>query len=488
MLALGRLDAIHPMKKRTMQNTRRDFMSFVGAEAISSFIGRSDALTHETRNTTDKKTGKPNFIFILTDDQRHDAMGCAGNPIVQTPNIDSLAARGVRFENAFVTLSICSPSRAACLTGRYGSANGVTKVPGTLNKGEKTFCHYLKDAGYRTGIVGKWHLGNSPAECGFDYAEFFRSNGRYYNRKVISDGKQVTAEGYIEDHNANKAIEFIEQDSSPFMLWLCTQVPHMDHTFDWPARQETLAKYSQNEMPVPETWQDDLKGKPAYLAQDRSRKQALRYGYDKPENIRRHFQRYYAAITEMDAELGRVLDAVDRLGLRDDTCILFMGDNGWFVGEHGFTSKVLPYEESIRVPMIIAGPGIRRRVDGNMVLNIDLAPTILELAQLEIPKDIHGKSLVPLLKGRKVDWRKSLLYEAPTPCLGSRPLVALRTHRYKFIQTFDINQPTNVVFEELYDLKQDPKEMKNLAGKADYAETIQQLRAELERTKNAFKA
>ncbi|MBL7186232.1 MAG: sulfatase-like hydrolase/transferase [Phycisphaerae bacterium] len=466
-----------------MRLNRRTFLRTAGCSTFAlALAGNND----NASSARDRKE-RPNFIFILTDDQRHDAMGCAGNPLIHTPNIDSLAARGVRFEKAFVTLSICSPSRAACLTGRYGSANGVTSVPGTLNKGEKTICHYLKDAGYRTGMVGKWHLGNSPAECGFDFAEFFESNGTYYNRKVLKDGKRITTKGYIEDYNAQKAIEFIEQGSSPFMLWLCTQVPHMDHTFDWPARKETLAKYDVSKICVPETWQDDLKGKPAYLAQDRNRKQALRYGYDKQENIRRHFQRYYAAITEMDAALGRVLDAVGRLGLRNNTYILFMGDNGWFMGGHGFTSKVLPYEESIRVPMIVAGPGIGRRVDSNLVLNIDLAPTILELAQIDIPKNVHGSSLVPLFKGQKVNWRQSFLYEAPTPSLGSRPLLAVRTHRYKFVQTFDVDEPTKVVFEELYDLERDPKEMKNLAGEAGCAETTRQLRAELERAKNTIR-
>ena len=466
-----------------MKLNRRTFLRTAGCSTFAlALAGNND----NASSARDRK-GRPNFIFILTDDQRHDAMGCAGNKLIHTPNIDSLAARGVRFEKAFVTLSICSPSRAACLTGRYGSANGVTSVPGTLNTDERTICHYLKDAGYRTGMVGKWHLGNSPAECGFDSAEFFVSNGTYYNRKVLAGGRKITAKGYIEDYNAQKAVEFLTESSSPFMLWLCTQVPHMDHTFDWPAREETLAKYDLNRMPVPETWRDDLKGKPAYLAQNRNRKQALRYGYDKKENIRRHFQRYYAAITQMDAALGRVLDAVDRLGLRDNTYILFMGDNGWFMGEHGFTSKVLPYEESIRVPMIVAGPGIEHRVDSNLILNIDLAPTILELAQVGVPENMHGSSLVPLLRGKDVNWRRSFLYEAPTSSLGSRPLLALRTHRYKFVQTFDIDEPQRVVFEELYDLELDPAEMSNVIDEPSHASVAQRLRNDLRRKKNAVK-
>ena len=463
--------------------TRRRFLK---ALSINALALKLDSMTSNARAS---KQRKPNFIFILTDDQRHDAMGCAGNPFVRTPNIDSLASRGVRFENAFVTLSICSPSRAACLTGRYGSATGVTSVPGTLNKNEKTIAHILEKAGYRTGMVGKWHLGNSPAECGFDSATFFRSNGTYYNRKVIKNGEPARAAGYIEDYNAQQAIQFLKDaSSSPFMLWLCTQVPHMDHTFDWPAREKTLATYDQNQMPVPETWRDDLQGKPAYLKDGRNRKQALRYGYDKEENIRRHFQRYYAAITEMDAAFGRVLKAVDELGLRDNTYFIFMGDNGWFMGEHGFTSKVLPYEESIRVPMIVAGPGIPAGTDSHLVLNIDLAPTILELAKIPIPRNMHGESLLRLLRNKNAKWRDSFLYEAPTPSLGSRPLLALRTQRYKLIQTYDDEKLSRIAFEELYDLQQDPKEMKNLASLPEYLTILQQLQGQLKRAKNVIKS
>jgi arylsulfatase A-like enzyme len=426
---------------------------------------------------------RSNFIFILTDDQRHDALGCAGNASIRTPHMDALAARGVRFENAFVTLSICSPCRAASLTGRYGSANGVTSVPGTINANERTIAHILRDAGYRTGMIGKWHLGNTPQQCGFDSATYFMSNGPYYGRSVIDNGVEKTAKGYIEKYNADRAIEFLKgsaHSAQPFFLFYCPQVPHMNHEFDWPAREETLALYDASEMPLPMTWQDDLAGKPPYLKDSRSRTQALRYGYDQAENLQRHRQRYYAAITEMDASLGRLLAALDDLGLDSNTYIFLMGDNGWFMGEHGFTSKVLPYEESIRVPMIVTGPGVRKGVNRHLVLNIDIAPTILGLAAtMAEPKGMHGRNMIGLLRGRWVPWRRSFLYEAPTPSLGSWPLYAVRTDRWKYIQTFDKADRQRLAFEELYDLKTDPKETTNLAGQARHAKRQATLKAEL---------
>jgi len=468
-------------------HNRREFLRSLGGAAAAWLACSADRLLASDKS---RSASRPNFLFIVTDDQRYDAMGCVGNSLVRTPNIDALAARSTRFDRAFVTLSICSPSRAACLTGCYGSANGVTSVPGTLRDPRSTIAWRLKEAGYRTGVVGKWHLGNSPAECGFEVASYFVSNGPYYGRGVTEDGRRRKVQGYIEDYNARQATQFMADCHSagtPFFLFYCTQVPHMNHEFDWPARAETLATYDRQDMLVPQTWQDDLAGKPPYLKAARSREQALRYGYDEKENIRRHFQRYYAAITEMDAALGRVFDAMDTSNLRDGTYVFFMGDNGWFMGEHGFTSKVLPYEESIRVPMLAAGPGVRAGVDGRLVLNIDIPPTILELAGLPVPETVHGASLVPLLRGEACHWRKSFLYEAPTPSLGSRPLYAVRTQRWKYIQTFDKSDPRHLAFEELYDLHADPHETTNLTGRAEHADPQATLKRELRRLREALR-
>ena len=426
---------------------------------------------------------RPNLVFILTDDQRFDALGCV-NPIVRTPTMDALARRGVRFERAFVATSICSPSRACCLTGRYGRANGVPGLGMALKPGERTFAQILKAAGYRTAYVGKWHLKRpDPKGAGFDVVTFFRSNGPHYNRRVIQAGKPTVARGYIEDYLAAQAVEFLEASAKagqPFVLHIGTQIPHMDHKFSWPASKETLALYDVAKMPVPSNWRDDLSGKPPYLKTGRHRKRGKLYGYEDAAAIQRHFQAYFAAITEMDRALGTVVAALDRLGLRDNTWLILMGDNGWFMGEHGFTSKVLPYEESIRVPFIVSGPGLGGTVRSEMVLNADIAPTFLDLAGVPVPANVHGRSLVPLLRGEEAEWRESILYEAPKPELGSRPLAAVRTGRWKYIQTYDPEAPDRVVFEELYDLRADPGELANLAPQPIHAATRARLAAELQ--------
>jgi arylsulfatase A-like enzyme len=307
---------------------------------------------------------------------------------------------------------------------------------------------------------------------------------------VTENSRQKKARGYIEDYNAQHATQFMadcHSSGEPFFLFYCTQVPHMNHEFDWPARAETLTRYDPQDMPIPQTWQDDLEGKPPYLKAARSREQALHYGYDQKESIQRHFQRYYATITEMDAALGPVLGAMDELSLREDTHVFLMGDNGWFMGEHGFTSKVLPYEESIRVPMLAAGPGIRTGLNSRLVLNIDIPPTILELAGLPIPESMHGASLVPLLRDKPCRWRTSFLCEAPTPSLGSWPLCAVRTQRWKYIQTFDKTDRKHLAFEELYDLHADPHETTNLAGRSEQAERQATLKRELRRLRESLR-
>lgn len=438
----------------------------------------------------EKDPVQPNFLVIFTDDQRASAIGYA-NDAVHTPHLDKLAGTGRIFDNAFVTLSICSPSRAALLTGRYGSANGVTtfgKV--SLNPGEITFANQLKDRGYQTGIIGKWHLKSTPAACGFDYATYFFSNGPWYNRTIVENGKEKTAPGYIEKYIADRSIAYIDsvsKNDAPFLLFHCTQVPHLDNHFEWDMRDSTYQNYYQTRnLSPPENWLDDLNDKPGYLDSGRHRQRAIEYGYKNKDTLLKETKRYYAAITEMDAQLGRIINHLQEKQLDDNTYIIFMGDNGWFVGDHLFTSKVLPYEESIAVPLFITGPGIKPGRNQELVLNIDIFPTMMDILNQEIAPEVHGESLLPLLNEEEVDWRKQFLYEAPQPQLGSWPLWALRSEQWKYIETYHQQHQDSLIFKELYDLKEDPHEMNNLADESENKEQITAFAQQLKNLKNQY--
>ena len=451
---------------------------------VIAVAGLCPRVTAAEQAAADSGSQRPNILFILTDDHRWDGIRAADNRLIKTPHLDSIVNRGTRFENAFVTLAVCSPSRAACLTGRYGSCNGVTAVgKAPLAEGETTFAVALRDAGYRTGVTGKWHLGTSPKDCGFDFASVCWSNGTWYHRQFTIDGRQKVMPGFVDDVVANESIRFLRDpaaDQQPFVLWLCTQVPHMDHRHTWPAKAEYLDQYDVRDMPLPTTWNDDLVGKPTYLLTARNRTQALLYGYDDPVNIKKHHRDYYASVQQMDTAVGRVIDELDALGIRDNTWIILMGDNGWMLGEHGMTSKVLPYEESMRVPMSISGPGMPPQVVSDLVLNIDLTATIYQLAELELPETLHGRSLLPLVRGEQpADWRTSFLYEAPTPQLGSQPLWAVRDDRWKYIETRTGGGPGDV-FRELYDLQADAIEANNLANRPQHRTTLNRLSRELD--------
>ena len=201
---------------------------------------------------------QPNIVFILTDDHRSDCLTAAGNELARTPNLDRIAAGGTRFTNAFVTLAICSPSRAACLTGQYGSTNGVTSVGNVaLANPQHTFAHALRQAGYATGVTGKWHLKTRPEEAGFDFSSICWSNGTWYDRLFEIDGEKKTMPGFVDDVAVDESLRFIQQASEeqkPFVLWLNTQVPHMDHRHTWPAQDEFLENYAVEKMPLPTTW------------------------------------------------------------------------------------------------------------------------------------------------------------------------------------------------------------------------------------------
>lgn len=431
-----------------------------------------------------KAEARPNLIFIYTDDQRFDALGANGNRQIRTPHLDKLCARGLRFINSHVVMSLCSPSRAAALTGRYGSANGVMQLDQPLRRGERTFGQELKEAGYQTAFVGKWHLKTRVPDAGFDFRCYFQGNGPYKNRRVWDNDHFVSPEEHVDSFCVKRSIDFIKQASEtgrPFVLFHATQLPHMNHQHAWPAEAAVRESYDERQMPIPSTWEGDLTGKPDYLADVRNRTQALKYGYDDPAAIRSHTADYYAVITELDAVLGQLLDSVELLGLSSNTYVIFMSDNGWLLGEHRFTSKVLPYDSSIRVPLVVAGPDIRPGVEDHIALNIDVAPTLLELAGLDISERVQGRSLVPLWRDTADDWRDAFVYECLGGYGGTRPMLCASTVRWKLIYTW--NSPADVTcteptFIELYDLTVDPDETRNLCDE-QYAGAVREMLAGL---------
>ena len=419
---------------------------------------------------------KPNFIVILTDDQRFDAVRQNDNPAIRTPNLDRLIRQGKNFTNAHVVFSLCSPSRAAILTGRYGSANGVLELNSKLNPGEKTIANYLKDAGYYTGVSGKWHVDQSPQELGFDFSVTFHGNGTYFGRKINDQGKLVQPEEHCDLYCTRRSVEFLGQAaarSEPFFLFHNTQLPHMNDEHAWPAPDSIRARYREVDMPVAANKDDDLSDKPEYLMTVRNRTQALKYGYPAKDKIQAHTKDYYSVITEMDAFVGRILDEVEKLGIADYTYLIFMSDNGWMLGDHGFTSKVLPYRPSSHVPLAIIGPGVEPSTEDGLALNIDLMPTILDLAGLKIPANVHGQSLRRVLSGKEKSVRDLFVYEGLGSYGGAKPNLTVVSGPYRYIVTYEDAKLDRVNFRELYRIDSDPGEMNNLAKNSQYASQIQ---------------
>lgn len=426
---------------------------------------------------------QPNFIVIYTDDQRFDGLGINNNQIIRTPNIDRFAKKGISFSNANVAFSLCSPSRAALLTGRYGSSNGVLELGSGLNEGEVTVAQYLKNAGYSTALSGKWHIDQEPKSEGFDYYSYFNGNGSYYGRETIDQTDTIYPEEHIDLFGVKRSMEFLkaQKDSGkPFFLFHCPQTPHMNGKLVWNAKDSTKATYNVHEMPVPTNHREVLNDKPAYLKSVRNLTQAKKYGYPDSLAIQNHARDYYSVITELDGFLGKLFDKIEDLGLTDDTYIFFMGDNGWQLGDHGFTSKVLPYEPSSHVPFWIVGPKIAPNRNESLVSNLDILPTLLDLANIDLPSNIHGKSLVPILDNRKGAFRDYFIYEGLGLFGGTKPNLTVITDNFRYIRTYKDRELDKVIFEELYDQKKDPWEVKNLAHNTAYKKVIDKMGKRIE--------
>lgn len=438
---------------------------------------------------------KPNFVVIYTDDMRADGLGFLGGR-VQTPHLDRLARRSVCFPQAFVVSALCSPSRAQLLTGRYSSQNGVAELPAErpddtaprktrFHADEPLVAQLLAEAGYFTGVVGKWHIDNPPSTCGFAYARCVYGNGDYYDQTFTDEqGKTHPTRGHVESANAAFGHEFLARaQGRPFFLFYNTRAPHMDSGYRWPSAESTRRRHPPESFPLPATLDGSLAGKPGYLEQSRSRTQAIHYGYRDPARVRQHESDYYSTIAELDTAIAPLLDELETSGWLANTYIILMGDNGWFIGEHLFTSKVLAYEESMRVPLLVSGPGILPGTCRQLALNIDIAPTLLDWAGLKIPAKVYGRSLAGAVREPTGVGRDAFLYEmAPASDTARNPFIrALRTDTAKLIRTYRMGSETEVDYVELYDLPSDPYEQHNVAGEKAYAGRLEVMNRRLDR-------
>ncbi|MGB7159602.1 MAG: sulfatase, partial [Tepidisphaeraceae bacterium] len=428
---------------------------------------------------------RPNIVFVITDDQRWDTMGCAGHPYLKTPSMDRLAREGAMFTNAFVTTPLCSPSRSSFLTGQYVHTTGVKGNGPAMNAiGHQlvTFPRLLKDAGYETAYVGKWHMGNDDSpRPGFDRWVSFKGQGVYVDPVLNVDGKEEAKSGYVTDIISDYAVDFVKRDhAKPFCLYVGHKAVHGPFK---PADRHADA-YANEPVPRAPSVKDNLSGKPVLSRELAGVKNDQRIKPDGPSDVGPRGQ--MRCLLSVDEGLGRILDALDERRIADDTIVIFTSDNGFFWGEHRLADKRAAYEESIRVPLLMRYPKLIKPGSKlpEMALNIDIAPTALQLAGAPIPKNVQGKSLVPLFEGKLGLWRGAALFEyfqeQGFPRVPSWQ--AVRNDRWKYIHYTDVPDA-----DELYDLKNDPYEMKNLIADAGAAEQVKSLKAELERQLNETK-
>lgn len=446
---------------------------------------------------------RPNIVFIMTDDHAAHAISAYGSKLIQTPNIDRLAKEGMKFENCFVTNSICTPSRAAILTGKYSHLNGVP-VFNHIDNSQPMLPKYLQAAGYYTGMIGKWHLGgNDPKRpdegkpAGFDYWNILPGQGLYFDPVMIEMGERKKLSGYTTDILTDLSIDFVKNrpQDKPFFLMYHHKAPHRP----WQPDEKHRKQYENYEPPIPATFDDDYKGKA-----DAARQSTMHIDTDLTERdtkgkppadltgtalkrwkFKRYLQDYLACVQSVDDNIGRFLEFLDKNGLAENTIVIYTSDQGFFLGEHNFFDKRFMYEESLRMPFLIRWPSKIKpgSVSKGMILNVDFAPMMLDAAGVKVPADMQGRSFLPLLAGRTPNgWRTAMYYRYYHP--GDHNVAAhygIRTQRYKLIYFNKLNQ------WELYDLQKDPLEMKNVYSDPAYRKTVEQLKKELNRLKKELK-
>ena len=443
---------------------------------------------------------RPNILYIMADDHAAHAISAYGSKVNKTPNIDRLAKDGMRFTECFVTNSICTPSRAAILTGQYSHINGVP-VFNPIDPKRPTLAKYLQAAGYHTGMIGKWHLGTYPT--GFDYWNILPGQGVYNNPVFITpDGKggevRKKHNGYVTDVITDFSLDFLKgrPKDKPFFLMCHHKAPHRP----WVPDPKYAKKWENVQVLEPATFNDDYATR-----SDAAREATMRVDRDltktdlkqdpppglnaeqlKKWKYQRYMRDYLACVDSIDDSVGRLLDYLDKNGLADNTIVVYTSDQGFFLGDHDWFDKRFMYEESLTMPFLVRWPAKVKAgsVQDGMILNVDFAPTLLDAAGEKVPADMQGRSFLPLLRGEKPrDWRTSMYYRYYHYPQDHKvqPHYGVRTEQYKLIYFNKIDQ------WELYDLKKDPHELKNLYADPAQAETVKKLKEEIYRLKKELK-
>lgn len=486
------------------------------------------ALTLLTGSAPARATDRPNILFIFTDDHAAHAMSCYGSKINRTPGLDRIASEGLLFRNCFCTNSICGPSRAVILTGKHSHLNGFLHNGQKFNATQQVFPQLLQQAGYQTAIVGKWHLGHGGQSdpSGFNYWEVLQDQGPYFNPVMLKAGGPVRHTGYTTEILTDLALDWLKtgrDPEKPFMLMFQHKAPHRE----WQPGPKYYSLYKDVQIPEPATLFDDWSGRgraaheqdmtvektltpldlklvpprnlteqqlaewhAAYDAENEAFRTAGLTGKDLVRwKYQRYIKDYLRCVAAVDDSVSQVLDYLDATGLSKNTLVVYSSDQGFFLGDHGWFDKRFMYEESYRMPLLMRWPGRIQpgTVSEALVSNLDYAETFLAAAGVDIPKDMQGASLLPLLDGSvPPDWRKSLYYhyyeffsDQKAPHMVRRHY-GVRTARHKLIHFYNVDE------WELFDLQRDPDELKSVYSDPAYAGVVRELTAEVQRLQQHY--
>ena len=492
-----------------------------------------------------KISERPNIIFIMSDDHSEAAISAYGSNLISTPNIDRIANEGAKFNNSFVTNSICAPSRAVLLTGKYSHLNGVLDNNQIFDGEQETFPKILQEAGYETSMIGKWHLKSQPT--GFDNWKVLKGQGEYYNPLIIDKSGEKNILGYVTDVITDLAIETLDNrdQKKPFAMLMHHKAPHRN----WMPNLKYLGAFKDKKFPIPPTFYDDYSSRSSAAQDSDMRIENMFLTWDmklRPEDIdeetgsggsgkvsglirdsyrewmntdqrklwesyydsistayrnsnlkgkdllewklQRYLEDYLGTILSVDESVGKILDYLDNNGLSENTIVVYTSDQGFYLGEHGWFDKRFMYEESLSMPLVIRYPKEikgQKKLD-EIILNLDFAPTFLDYAGIKVPKSMQGNSIRNLLSGKqKSKWRESMYYhyyEFPHGWHFVKKHYGIRTDRYKLIHFYD-----DIDAWEFYDLKNDPNEINNIYNNKNYKREIDSAKRKLYKLQNEFK-